>query len=322
MSGTSLDLKDRKILSELDFRAREPNSAIAKRVALSKQGVDYRIRQLERKGIIEGYYPIINLIKLGYVYGRFFLKLQNISRQKEDEIQKEVIADSRFKWVLHAEGAYNLLVGTWGKNLTEVKAASESLIENYGMYIKEKKESIGINIAHFESRYLLNTAQTLQVDVGESPVVEIDDTDRKILIALAEDARMPMVQIAMKAKVSPRVAAARIKKLRKEKVVLGYRPNINHNLLGFTHYKLLFYLSNVNEKELRKFKSYLKQLPQVMYIVDELGICDVDIEVMLPVEQSLFEFVDKIRFDFPSLIRDYELIILKKTLKINYLPFD
>jgi len=36
MEGVKLDLKDKKILFELDFHAREPNAKIAKKVRLSK----------------------------------------------------------------------------------------------------------------------------------------------------------------------------------------------------------------------------------------------------------------------------------------------
>jgi len=42
-----LDLKDKKILYELDINSRQPNSEIAKKVGLSKQIVGLRIKKLE-----------------------------------------------------------------------------------------------------------------------------------------------------------------------------------------------------------------------------------------------------------------------------------
>ncbi|MBI2139181.1 AsnC family transcriptional regulator, partial [Candidatus Woesearchaeota archaeon] len=38
-----LDVKDKKILAELSLNARQPTSAIAKKVRLSREGVEYRI---------------------------------------------------------------------------------------------------------------------------------------------------------------------------------------------------------------------------------------------------------------------------------------
>lgn len=316
-----LDLRDRKILFELDFRAREPNSGIARKVGLSKQGVDYRIRRLQEKGVIEGFYPVINIIKLGYVYGRILLKFQNVNREKEREIFSALISDTQFRWIVSAEGNYDLGVAVWAKRLTDLKNVSGQLLERFGQFIREKRESVGIRVTHFQGRYLIGAAAAREVSVEEGSSAGIDEVDVKILRALCKNARMPLVELAKNAVVSPKVAAYRLRRLESEGVILGYRPSINHNLLGFTHYKILFYLSNVTKLELRRFHARLRQLPEVLYIVEEIGICDVDIEVMLPSAQSLFSFIDQIKFDFPTLIRDYQILILKKTLKIDYLPF-
>jgi len=103
-------------------------------------------------------------------------------------------------------------------------------------------------------------------------------------------------------------------------VILGYRPRINNELLGFSSYKVFFYLKNVSKESFVKFKNYLKSLPETIYILEEVGITDVDIELMLPTGESVFQFVDKIRFDFPTLIRDYEAFSIKN-LKVELLPF-
>ena len=50
-----LDLKDKRILTVLDESARTPLSKIAAKVGLSKQLVDYRIKSLIRRGIINGF---------------------------------------------------------------------------------------------------------------------------------------------------------------------------------------------------------------------------------------------------------------------------
>ncbi|MBI2143762.1 AsnC family transcriptional regulator, partial [Candidatus Woesearchaeota archaeon] len=65
-----MDAKDRKILSELDMDARQPLSAIAKKVGLSREVVNYRIRQLERRNIVKGYYTVLDTAKLGLMYCR------------------------------------------------------------------------------------------------------------------------------------------------------------------------------------------------------------------------------------------------------------
>lgn len=321
MQVIKLDLKDKKILFELDFHARDSNTKIAKKVRLSKQGVDYKIKNLIKKEVIQGFVPIINGNQLGYFYGRLFIKLQNVTQKKETQIFEDLIKDPRYKWIVKIEGLYDIGFATWAKTLKDFKQLVEEFVGKYGIYIKEKRESIGINLLHFQSRYLLGIQDTEQVVFEETTKpTKIDQLDKDILGLLTKDARMSLVKIAQATKSSAKAIAYRLKRLQEEKVILGYRPNINNELIGFKHYKVLFYLTNVTEEKLANFKNYLKSLPPIMYLVEEIGIADVDTELMLPKGESVFEFIDKIRFKFPELIREYEAFTIK-TLKVELLPF-
>jgi len=316
-----LDLKDKKILFNLDFNSRQPISDLAKTVGLSKQGVDYRIQKLMKNKVILGFYPLINIHLLGSTYGRIFLKLQNLTEEKEIEILKELVKNPKINWILRSEGNYDILMATWAKDLKGFKEVTQELLYKYGMFIKEKKESVGINVTHFQNRYLLGTRETEEISVGkQKELVKIDELDKKILKGLCKGARIPLIKLANKLGISAKVAAYRIKRLKKNKVILGYRPLVNHNLLGWMHYKILFYLTNVTHEDFNKFKAFLKNDPKVIYIVDEIGICDIDVEVMVKSIQDLFKFIKEIKFRFPKLIRDYETLVLVETLKINYLP--
>ena len=67
--------------------ARQPLSAIAKKVGLSREVVNYRIKQLEEKKVVLGYYTVLDTAKLGLMYCRMFLKyrkIENISELHKD----------------------------------------------------------------------------------------------------------------------------------------------------------------------------------------------------------------------------------------------
>ena len=78
MPCIDLDLKDRKILYELDLGARQSLSSIGRKVGLSKEVVNYRINRLTELGIIKGFYARIDSSRVGLVIFRTFIKLQNI----------------------------------------------------------------------------------------------------------------------------------------------------------------------------------------------------------------------------------------------------
>ena len=69
-----LDKKDKQILYQLDLDSRQSFNQIARKVKLSREVVQYRVKQLEKKGIIKGYQTLIDVTKLGYLNCRFFIK--------------------------------------------------------------------------------------------------------------------------------------------------------------------------------------------------------------------------------------------------------
>ena len=61
-----VDLKDRKILYQLDLDCRQSNTQIGKKVGLKKDVVGYRIKKLQEEGVIRNYYAEIDTFRLGY----------------------------------------------------------------------------------------------------------------------------------------------------------------------------------------------------------------------------------------------------------------
>ena len=72
-----IDLKDRKILYELDTNSRQSYHEIAKKVGLSKDSIIYRIKKLQEQGVIKKFHTIYDVGKLGFISFRLYLKFQN-----------------------------------------------------------------------------------------------------------------------------------------------------------------------------------------------------------------------------------------------------
>jgi len=69
-----LDLKDRKILYELDLNCRQSNAQIGKKVGLGRDVVAYRINHMQEEGVIKNFWTAINTFKLGYYVFRIYIK--------------------------------------------------------------------------------------------------------------------------------------------------------------------------------------------------------------------------------------------------------
>ena len=74
---------DLKILNLISSNARIPIIEISKKLNMPERTVAFRIRQLEKKKIIQGYRALFNLNLLGYEYYKVDFILKNISRLKD-----------------------------------------------------------------------------------------------------------------------------------------------------------------------------------------------------------------------------------------------
>ena len=82
-----IDMKDKRILYELDIDSRQSLSQIGKKVGLPKNVVAYRINKLRQHGIIKTFYTVVDAYKLGYIAFRMYLTYQYMT----PEIEKELI---------------------------------------------------------------------------------------------------------------------------------------------------------------------------------------------------------------------------------------
>jgi Lrp/AsnC family leucine-responsive transcriptional regulator len=318
-----LDTKDRQLLFELDFNSRASLSELAKKLRLSKQGVDYKINNLIKKGVIQGFYPVVNVSKLGYLYCRLCMSLKNTTPEIEKEMIEFLKNDNRYFWVFNAQGVYELLVALWLKNVSDFRKAVDDFLVKFGKYVDNKTENINTNVVHYKNKYLINSNSDFKVELKETDErITLDEIDKKILSALCDDARISIVNLAKKLEITMKQASYRIKKLEKQKIMEGYRPIINHTILGLTYYKLWINVEYNNIEKLNELKSYLATNPVVIYYVEGIAFPeDLDIEVMVKDNLELFDFIKELKYKFPGILGNYKSFMFSETKKVRYLPW-
>ncbi len=317
-----LDVKDRRILLEMDFNARMPASMLAKKIGLSQQSVDYRIKRLMDEGVIERFYPIINTAKLGYLLCRVFISFYNVTEETEKEIIAYLRKEKVVSWIGKIEGRYDIALSLRLRYLPDFMGFIARFLMKYGKHVKERKEGIGIVIHLLKRNYLLPEfkSEGIRIEAQKKDIVSLDDTEKKIIAILCENARLPIVDIAKRIQIPPHVAVYRLKKLEREGIILGYRPKININKLGYTDYKIHLYLSGASEREIERLESYLKMHPSVTFILMGIGTADVDFEVMAKTNKEFLDFIKKLKLAFPRIIRDCEFMVVDETVKVGFMP--
>ncbi|MFH0713606.1 MAG: Lrp/AsnC family transcriptional regulator [Candidatus Micrarchaeota archaeon] len=82
-----LDKIDWKILKAIKHDARLPASVISRKTGLSRDVVTYRIEQLTKKGVIKGFYTVLNLPSIGLdVWGYLHIRFKDLTTKRETEL--------------------------------------------------------------------------------------------------------------------------------------------------------------------------------------------------------------------------------------------
>jgi len=312
-----LDLKDRKILLELDKNSRQSNSEIAKKVRLNKNTVNYKINKLVENKVILGYYSTIDSAKLGYFSFRVYLKFFNSTPEQEKEITDWLKSHKQVGVVSRIETIYDLGFMAWVKNVYEFDDLWLEFKKKFRKYFWNERVDVFTKVSHFKRKYLLEGHKTEEPEfIGNSSLVKYDELDMKILRILAENARMPLIEISSKLRTSPRTIAFRIKQLEKNKIIQGYRVNINLQSIGYEYYKLNMTLNNF--EEYNKLLEFAQSHPNIIYIDRTISDLDFEIDVEIKGKTELLKLIDEIKSKFN--IRSTEICSFKEYLKLETLP--
>jgi Lrp/AsnC family leucine-responsive transcriptional regulator len=313
-----LDNKDKKILYELDLNARQSFREIGKKVRLSKEVVNYRIRNMEKLGVIKGYYSIINMSRLGYMCNRLFIKFRNLGPKKEKEIIDFYCKNKKYWWVVSSNAHIDLGLGTWEKDLYGFKKSRDELTSNFGEYILDFSHCTYLGFYIYRRAYLGNKKikETKQINYLTNKIDAVDDIDLQILKLIAGNARLPTINIAKELKLNIQTVSQRLKRLIDLKIIEAFRPMINLESIGLYWYKLFFTLKNyAKKKELLDFCSLH---PNIVYAYETTNREDLEIELEVESYEQFKQILDDLRTKFEDTIESYKYLVWYKENKVKF----
>ena len=318
----ALDLKDKKLLYELDTNSRQTVQQLARKIGLSKDAVKYRMNRLKQEGIIKSFNAVIDTGKLGFISFRLFLRFYRLTLSKEQEILNFFLNNKNLVWMVRVEGAWDLNTWFLYKDIEGMNTFWNNLLEKYDNYIDKKEFGIYTDITYFSRAYLLNlknSSYSLRT-VSLPEYNNLDKTDMAIITMLSGNARTSVVDIAKKAGVTPKTVIARMKQLKQNKIILGYRTEFDMERLGYQYYKVHISTFNLTAELGRKFKQFIHYHPNIIYYDKVLGGYDMEIEVQVENDQKLRALIEDMRKHFASIIKDYEVLHYYKEYRLRFFP--
>lgn len=131
-----IDSLDLRLLSILEEDARQTLSQIAKKLRSSQQVVSYRMKALEKKRVIGGYYSLVDIGRLGYTSYRTLLRLSNLSKEAHTKIIGYLQKHPNVLWVVDCGGRWDLLVNFMARDVVQYNELLQGFRKAFSHYVQ------------------------------------------------------------------------------------------------------------------------------------------------------------------------------------------
>ena len=331
-----IDLKDKKILYHLQTNSRQSFNSIGKKVGLSKDIVAFRIKRLEKEGIIVSYPTWIQSGLLGWGLARFYYTFQFVSPEKKQEIIEYFINSDVVCVVSELEGSYDLQINVYVTSIRNLEYLPkyQNLFFKYTSFYDQTQKKYRkyfdkqIMIVHHKYEFFMPIFLLVEKNLTHSsvsmstpyPEVQIDKLDFEILRKLAVNARIPTVNLAKDLNVTTATVKNRIKRLIDEKVIGIFGVNIDMSKTGYREYNVEINLKDYDKKY--EIIKYVRKYQNLLEIAESFGRgVDLDIRFILKDVTELHDIINDLSSKFPETIKNFSYFSHLKLHKYNKVPF-
>ncbi len=319
-----LDVKDKKILHYLSGDARAPLSEIAKKVKLSRDSVQYRLNSLESKGVLKKTRTVVNTSKLGYESYHIFLRLNN----PKEEIERKFIQSIKdlpfVRAIIKVYGSYDFEIALIAKGIQEFDNIINLIIEKAGDNLRDYEIIILTNnyVSRSFPKNFIKEDKNQDFIKKKHKVIEsnkIDSKDIEIIKVIRDDARIPLIDISKKVKLSPDAVSYRLKNLYGN-FIISYIPTINYNSIGYSINIVLLNLIPLNKENEKKLADFLNSNSNILWASKSIGKYNTIIYTCTRYDSYLQSTISELRSLFPKNIINYDSFLAAVEYKYTYAP--
>ncbi len=315
-----LDLKDKRILYELDSNARQTCSEIGKKVGLSTEVVNYRIKKLEENEIITQYQVIVNLSKLGIIQFKLCLCFEHLPSERLHTILVELKKKEAVKWIVTCKGHWELIISLETDSLDSVVVLKEEVLSLFEGHINEYALALLTEAVVYERNYLIpkSVQRNQRIIMKKDKPVSLEKIDLDILKKLSINARSSALKIANEIKSTPRIVSYRINQLAKLGIIQGYRIALNYQKSGIQYFKAFVSVDNPSKERLKSLTSSFEQQKNITHHVKVLGFWDFEPEFEAYSEKEITAILTDIKDRFSDIIKKIDVITVVEEYKYVY----
>ncbi len=310
-----LDKLDKRIVHELDTDARQPISKLSKKLRASRTVLDYKIRRMEREGLIKNYVTLLNPGRLGLMIWNVYLEFENMTKEIEEKITANVKENPKIWWAAKTAGNWDFVYSVVVKNVKEFEKIFFEFNSLFGRYILRQ-----IAVAHGTvdviSRSFLPEQPGTSVEwFGKYEPLVFDSDEKEILHLLGFNSKMRIKDISKKTGLNPKTVVSKIKGLEQNGTITRYRLQLDVSKLGLHFYKAIVHLKDYSEEKDKELAEYCRELGNVFHYERKIGSWPLELEMDVGSYEEAEKTMYSMKERFSDFIERYELLLIKEEIK-------
>ncbi len=313
-----MDALDTKLLRLLREDGRAPLSALAKRLRISKQRCQYRMKHLEKERIIQNYHARVNLAVLGYSTYSLYVRFEDMDTAEEHMLIERIKSIPQVHWLVRSVGRWDLMLSVSVRTHDEFRLLLDVMLGHIGDHILEYQTSLILSTVDL---WLKKDPvfEAERKEIAQPEPEAIDDNDRTILQLLEHDARLTSTELGKTIRRSPQATAKRIRRLEKEGLIHSYSATLDKERLGLTWYQVQLGLTTFGDAEQRALFGQLKQLKGIAYLVWLLGEWNFEVHLYCSHPEEFREQFLLLRKLLGKRLRSYAINVVMGKVRQSFL---
>ncbi len=315
-----IDVKNKKILFEIWKNARKTSSEIGRNVGLSREVVDYRLRKLKERGIIERFITLFDTERLGYYSYDLHIMLQDFTLAKLNTIIDYLNNHPYVKWVAQCSGKWDLIVTMAVTDRRHLDLLIGNLSKDIGQYLRDIDILPRVRLIKDAEIPMMDEGMDFNKKEGKKDFPDIDSKDLDIFEILSYDARTTVVQIGQKVGLTPEAVAYRIRKWNNDGLIKSYRSALNVEELGYLWLMVMADVKVIDKEKEKSVQGFFKSHKNIFYVDKIIGKWNYRIQILAKDHKEFYKVLVDIRNRLSDLLKAYELVIIFNHTKQISLP--
>lgn len=316
-----LNEKEAAVLACAELRADASMEVLCRETGLREHVIRHALRRLRERQIITPV-PFINLHRIGLtIYSVYFTASFEGGATKQSLI-KSLVSSPDILWVGEFGGEYQYGMAFCAQRLPHLLEFLRTLSKRHKSIFFEKAVSVQISSTIFPRRYLSRKRFNVEpVTVTfDKDVVEIDETDTKILSALTTHSDLSHRQLALKVQIPLSTVELRLRKLKDRKVIAAEILFVDPAAFDRQSYKLLVYTKGLDPQLTSQMHKFCAQHEDISYLIECFGSWGFEIGVEVARADQVSVVMQELYEHLGSSINTIKLLTKFRYPKVRWFP--